>query len=77
MTWHLINANVAEGVPLKDESVHCVITSPPYYRLRDYEVQGQRFGSYQTAPCKVNIMDKQLSLYTTPLFVPSEALTRN
>src|SRR5262245_47496680 len=26
---------------LEDESVHCVITSPPYYALRDYEVAGQ------------------------------------
>lgn len=26
---------------LADESVHCVVTSPPYWRQRDYEVAGQ------------------------------------
>jgi len=26
---------------LPDESVHCVVTSPPYWGLRDYGVQGQ------------------------------------
>lgn len=28
-------------IPLKDESIHCVITSPPYWGLRDYGVSGQ------------------------------------
>lgn len=26
---------------LPDESVDCVVTSPPYWRLRDYEIKGQ------------------------------------
>jgi len=26
---------------LPDESVQCVTTSPPYYALRDYQVEGQ------------------------------------
>lgn len=26
---------------LPDESVDCIVTSPPYWRLRDYEVKGQ------------------------------------
>ena len=26
---------------LPDRSVHCVVTSPPYYGLRDYGVEGQ------------------------------------
>lgn len=26
---------------LPDESVHCVVTSPPYWGLRDYEIEGQ------------------------------------
>jgi DNA modification methylase len=26
---------------LADESVHCVVTSPPYFGLRDYGVDGQ------------------------------------
>ena len=31
----LLNAN-ALRIPLADESVHCVVTSPPYWGLRDY-----------------------------------------
>ena len=31
--------NVLKTMP--DESVDCVVTSPPYWRLRDYEVEGQ------------------------------------
>ena len=30
---------VLRGLP--DESVHCVVTSPPYWGLRDYGVEGQ------------------------------------
>ena len=26
---------------MPDESVHCCVTSPPYYALRDYGVEGQ------------------------------------
>lgn len=26
---------------LPDESVHCIVTSPPYWGLRDYGVEGQ------------------------------------
>ena len=26
----------ARGIPLPDKSVHCAITSPPYWGLRDY-----------------------------------------
>lgn len=36
----LINAN-ALSIPLADKSVQCVVTSPPYYGLRDYGVDGQ------------------------------------
>lgn len=35
MTVTLLNAD-ARNVPLADESVQCVITSPPYFCLRDY-----------------------------------------
>lgn len=28
-------------LPLADKSIHCVVTSPPYFGLRDYEVAGQ------------------------------------
>ena len=30
----------ARGIPLADESIHCVVTSPPYFGLRDYGVGG-------------------------------------
>lgn len=31
----LLNANTLH-IPLPDESVHCIVTSPPYWTLRDY-----------------------------------------
>lgn len=43
---------------LPDESVNCVVTSPPYYCLRDYKVEGQigledSVEDYVEAICKV------------------------
>lgn len=41
MKKHLfINANSLR-IPLANESVQMVATSPPYYSLRDYGVEGQ------------------------------------
>jgi len=38
----IINANVIEGLrSLPEKSVHCVVTSPPYWGLRDYGVDDQ------------------------------------
>jgi DNA modification methylase len=37
----LIQANCSHTLPLKDSSVQCIITSPPYYALRNYQVAGQ------------------------------------
>lgn len=34
----------ARHIPLKDESVHCVVTSPPYWGLRDYGLEPQVWG---------------------------------
>jgi DNA modification methylase len=31
----------ARSLPLADESVDCIVTSPPYWGLRDYKVPGQ------------------------------------
>lgn len=31
----------ARHIPLADESVQCVVTSPPYYGLRNYQINGQ------------------------------------
>lgn len=36
----IINAN-AIAIPLANKSVHTIVTSPPYYGLRDYGVDGQ------------------------------------
>lgn len=42
MTVKIINSDVMEGLrSLPDESVNCVVTSPPYWGLRDYGVDGQ------------------------------------
>jgi DNA modification methylase len=40
MSYLLVKAN-ALRIPLADESVQCVVTSPPYWGLRDYGVAGQ------------------------------------
>ncbi len=48
MTIRILNCDVMEGLrQLPDESVHCVVTSPPYWGLRDYGVPGQ-IGSEST-----------------------------
>lgn len=42
MAIRIINADVFDGLrQLEDESVNCVVTSPPYWGLRDYGVEGQ------------------------------------
>lgn len=42
MSVRIINADVFEGLAqLEDESVQCVVTSPPYWGLRCYGVEGQ------------------------------------
>lgn len=42
MSFRIINADVMDGLrSLADESVQCVVTSPPYWGLRDYGVDGQ------------------------------------
>lgn len=37
MTHLLARADCRRGIPLADGSVHCVITSPPFFGLRDYQ----------------------------------------
>ena len=48
----LINAN-ALHIPLPDKSVHCCVTSPPYYGLRDYGISNQ-IGLEQTPEAYVS-----------------------
>lgn len=41
-TWTLFCGDAVESLHnIPDESVHCIVTSPPYYSLRDYGVDGQ------------------------------------
>jgi len=40
--WRIITADVLDGLAqLPDASVHCCVTSPPYWGLRDYGEPGQ------------------------------------
>lgn len=42
MGVQIINADALAGLAqIPDKSVHCVVTSPPYWGLRDYGVEGQ------------------------------------
>ena len=38
----------ARDLPLPDESVHCVVTSPPYWGLRDYGIEPSVWGENPT-----------------------------
>jgi DNA modification methylase len=56
LTGHVLD-RLAE---LPDESVHCVVTSPPYYGLRDYGIEPQVWpegwrGSLGLEPSKTEI----------------------
>ena len=42
MAWTLLQGDALEQLKtLPDESIHCCVTSPPYWGLRDYGVAGQ------------------------------------
>jgi DNA modification methylase len=42
MDYRIINGDCREAMKtLPDQSVQCIVTSPPYYGLRDYGVDGQ------------------------------------
>ena len=42
MGYQILEGDVLERLAeLPDGSVHCVVTSPPYWGLRDYKVAGQ------------------------------------
>ena len=40
----------ARAIPLPDASVHCVVTSPPYYQLRRYKGQDERYLGAEGSP---------------------------
>lgn len=48
MSWcRIIHGDVLAGLAsLADESVHCVVTSPPYWNLRDYgRILGMKYST--------------------------------
>ena len=54
MTVRILIGDVRDKLAeLADESVHCVVTSPPYWGLRDYDVEGQ-LGQEPTLQLHVN-----------------------
>src|ERR1044071_4829599 len=57
-SWTLINADAVNGVQsLSDNSVDCVVTSPPYYWQRDYGVSGQ-IGQEDTLEAYIQALTK-------------------
>ena len=40
----------ARSIPLPDESVHCVVTSPSYWNLRDYGLAPSVWGGDPECP---------------------------
>ena len=58
-SWHIYCGDALEVLSqLPEESVNCVITSPPYYWLRDYKVKGQigledSIEGYTNSICKI------------------------
>ena len=61
-TNKIYNMDCVKGLKLlDDESINCIVTSPPYWNLRNYNVEGQlgleeTFGEYITKLC--NIFDE-------------------
>lgn len=59
VSWDLLQGSASEALKLlPEESVDCVVTSPPYFWLRDYGVEGQigledTVESYVSALCQV------------------------
>ncbi len=46
--WHVEQGDVVDvlrGMP--DEAVHCTVTSPPYFGLRDYQLEPQLWGDWR------------------------------
>ena len=42
MAWQLYQGDALETLKqMEDESIHCCVTSPPYWGIHDYGVEGQ------------------------------------
>ena len=57
--WTLLCGDAQKAMKsIASESVHCIVTSPPYYCLRDYKIEGQigleeTVNEYVASLCKV------------------------
>jgi DNA modification methylase len=59
MTVRIINADVMDGLKgLPDDSVHCVVTSPPYFGLRDYGTGTWEGGDERCSHIEVQAQDR-------------------
>lgn len=47
---HILRANTGRGIPLADNSVHCVVTSPPYWGLEPCILAGCPVGGVVLDP---------------------------
>jgi DNA modification methylase len=64
VTVRIITADVMDGLrQLRDESVHCVVTSPPYWGLRDYGIPPSIWGGDPGCPHEwgADIVDETLA----------------
>lgn len=50
MTTQILNANTLDGWPIASGTVQTIVTSPPYWGLRDYGIAGQ-LGQEKTPDC--------------------------
>lgn len=42
----LVQADISKPLPIKSNTFHCIVTSPPYYNLRDYDIEPSVWGEY-------------------------------
>src|SRR3990172_2635460 len=52
--------DLAQGIPLPDSSVDCIMTSPPYYALRDYKTEPSVWGGDEKCEHRWRIKKKKL-----------------
>ena len=55
----------ARALPLKDESVQMCVTSPPYWSLRQYQVEGYQIGQEKTPEEYVSVSSSGASRFTS------------
>ncbi len=68
MYHKIINGDSRQMVELKDESIHLVVTSPPYWQLKDYGTEDQIgfHDDYQTYINHLNLTWQEFEFITQP-----------